>query len=101
MTEGIPAPRGVTCATLTLARQELLLIEFPLPEPVLPPGLTPAEEMVVGLLLRGSSPREIARVRGSSLNTVRNQIRSVHKKLAVSSISELARRCFEHAGDAR
>ena len=91
---GVPDPRGVSCATFEVAEHELLLVEFPLPELSIPPGLSQAEAEVVRHLLDGRSPREIARQRGASVHTVRNQIRSVHKKLGVSNISELALACF-------
>jgi DNA-binding CsgD family transcriptional regulator len=70
------------------------MIEFPLPKLEIPPGLSQAEADVVRELLEGRSPREIARRRAASVHTVRNQIRSVHRKLGVSNISELARVCF-------
>jgi DNA-binding CsgD family transcriptional regulator len=91
---GFPGPRNVSCTTLRVGGEELLLIEFPLPELVIPTALTTAEGAVVRLLLDGHGPCEIAKLRGASVNTVRNQIRTVHKKLRVASTAELARICF-------
>ena len=91
---GVLEPWGVSCRTLEVADEELLLIEFPLPEPTIPLELTPSEVAVVKLLLDDRRPDEIARLRRSSVNTVRNQIRSIHEKLKVSNTSELARLCF-------
>jgi DNA-binding CsgD family transcriptional regulator len=91
---GLPDPLDVSCATFEVAEHELLMIEFSLPQLEIPPGLSHAETAVVRELLEGRSPREIARLRAASVHTVRNQIRSVHKKLGVSNISELARVCF-------
>lgn len=74
--------------------EDLLLIEFPLPELVIPKALTAAEGAVVRLLLEGRGPREIAKLRNASVNTVRNQLRSVHRKLGASNTAEIARICF-------
>lgn len=94
MRRGLPEPVGIACSSFELAEHELVMIEFRLPELGIPPGLSEAEAAVVRELLEGRSPREIARLRAVSVHTVRNQIRSVHRKLGVSNISELARVCF-------
>ncbi len=94
---GVPDPRSVACTMLRVAGEEFLLVEFPLPELVMPLGLTPAEAAIVRHLLEGRDSREIAALRGASVNTVRNQIQSVHRKVGVSNTAELARLCFGSA----
>jgi DNA-binding CsgD family transcriptional regulator len=74
--------------------EEYALLCFPVPEPVLPNGLTPAEREVVEGVVRGESNGEIARRRGVSANTVANQLRSVYAKLRVGSRRELVVRCL-------
>lgn len=90
----VPTPAFVRCASLDSATGELLLMEIPFASPVIPSELTPAEADVVRLLLLDMLPSDIARRRQTSTTTVRNQIRSVHKKLGVSSKPEVALRCF-------
>jgi DNA-binding CsgD family transcriptional regulator len=90
----LPSPRDVSCVTFRVAEHELLLLTFPLPTFALPGGLSAAECEVVRLLVAGGSPEKIASARGKSVNTVRNQIRSVYKKLGVSTAAELTRLCF-------
>lgn len=52
-------------------------------------GLTCAETQVVALLAGGQSPREIAEQRGTSLSTVRTQLKAIYKKTNTSHQSEL------------
>jgi DNA-binding CsgD family transcriptional regulator len=98
MRKRVPAPRDVSCVTFELAGHELLLLSFPLPTIALPPGLSPAEREVVSALVSGDSPEKIASARGKSVNTVRNQLRNVYKKLGVSTSAELVRLCFQSEG---
>lgn len=53
-------------------------------------GLTPAERLVVEQSVRGLSNKEIARVLGLSVSTVRAQLLSASKRLDVRSRGELA-----------
>jgi DNA-binding CsgD family transcriptional regulator len=53
------------------------------------PELTPAEREVVALVCRGCGNKEIAALRGTSVNTVGNQLSSVFHKLGVASRFEL------------
>lgn len=55
--------------------------------------LTAAEREVCRYLVEGSTNAAIARARGTSVNTVENQISSIFRKLGVSSRSELAAVC--------
>lgn len=53
------------------------------------PSLTDAERDVVAAWIEGESAAEIANTRGTSIGTVRAQIRTIYRKLSVSSRSEL------------
>ncbi len=53
--------------------------------------LSPAEREVASALVEGKTNAAIARARGTSANTVANQIRSIFDKLGVGSRTELAR----------
>jgi DNA-binding CsgD family transcriptional regulator len=71
---------------------EYLLIDFPLPgarTAEIGGGLTPGEQAVAALVLRGQSNSEIAVTRGTSLRTVANQIASIYRKVGVRSRREL------------
>ena len=59
--------------------------------------LTAAEREVVGHILEGRSNAEIARLRGTSVRTVANQVASLFRKLGVSSRAELVARQHEQA----
>lgn len=54
--------------------------------------LSQAEAEVLALLLLGRVPKEIARERGSSLNTVRSQIARIRDKTGTHSMRDLATR---------
>lgn len=95
MGKAFPTPKALACRTLELPSAELLLIEFELARPAVPSELTAAERHVVELLLDDKKPVEIARLRQCSLNTVRNHIRNVHRKLRVANTAELIRACIE------
>jgi DNA-binding CsgD family transcriptional regulator len=53
-------------------------------------SLTKAEREVCQLVLAGLSNADIARARGCSPNTVRNQVASAYGKLGITSRVELA-----------
>lgn len=53
-------------------------------------GLTPAEQDIALLLLKGLSHKEIAQVRAVSETTVRQQARSLYRKAGLSGRSDLA-----------
>jgi DNA-binding CsgD family transcriptional regulator len=55
-------------------------------------GLTPAEARVGAAVVGGRTVKEIARAQGTSLNTVRSQLKSVFDKLGVHRQSDLVRR---------
>ncbi|MFK7853836.1 MAG: helix-turn-helix transcriptional regulator [Granulosicoccus sp.] len=51
--------------------------------------LTESENEVARLVVRGLSYKEIARIRGRSFSTIDHQLRSIRRKLSVSSTAEL------------
>jgi DNA-binding CsgD family transcriptional regulator len=54
-------------------------------------GPTPAEARVAVAVVSGMTVKDIARAQGTSLNTVRSQLKSVFEKLGVHRQSELVR----------
>ncbi len=56
--------------------------------------LSPAEREVVALLLQGRDNASIARLRGTAVRTIANQVASIFAKLGVRSRSELAVRAL-------
>lgn len=89
----IAPPAGLEVDTFEVGPDQYALFSFPLPEWRLPACLTESECEVAMRLLRGEHVEEIARARGRSINTVRNQIRALYEKLGVGSVSELAIVC--------
>lgn len=63
-------------------------------------GLTKAQADVFALLVRGVSNAEIARVRGTSVRTVANQVAAILRRLSVASRFELIARFGGLARDA-
>lgn len=49
------------------------------------PKLTPREYEILGLLMQGNGNAEIARTLGVSINTVKNHLYSIYRKLGVTS----------------
>lgn len=68
---------------------ELFLLVTPSLVECLPDELTKAEKAVAALVLEGRSNQEIARVRGTSVRTVANQVASIFRKLEVTARAEL------------
>lgn len=67
------------------------------------PRLTPAERRVAHLVLAGCSYKEIARELGRSCSTIDHQLRSMRRKLGVTSTAKLVRELSHavgHAADA-
>lgn len=80
---------------LPVGDEPLVVLELP-GELRVPAGLlTPAEQAVADLLLRGHSNAEIAERRGVSARTVANQVARVLEKLGVGSRHALAARLLE------
>ncbi len=54
-------------------------------------GLTKAEGKVLELLVQGHTTRELAEIRGTSTNTVRAQVKSIHTKTQAKGRPDLVR----------
>jgi DNA-binding CsgD family transcriptional regulator len=87
----IEAPRDLEAATFDVHGEEFLVLTFPTETTDLS-NLTESEREVATELLRGKSYREIARIRGTKIGTVANQVRAIFRKLEIRSRSELARK---------
>jgi DNA-binding NarL/FixJ family response regulator len=92
------APLGAAFIALCLGQRyrspSLLAREWPPPAAQEPQGvrLTPREEEVLGLMVRGLKDRQIAEAMGLSYETVRNYVKTVRGKLGGGSRVETARR---------
>ena len=64
-------------------------------------GLTSSECAVLTLVLGGHSNAEVARVRGTSVRTIANQLAAIYQKLGVGSRRELGARQRSRAGVAK
>jgi DNA-binding CsgD family transcriptional regulator len=80
--------RGVLLVTIDPERRELLGIEG-LARSY---ALSPAETLVCRMLAQGMTLREIADVRGVTLDTVKTQARSIYAKTRTRNRRELVRR---------
>ena len=87
--ETLPRPAGTHVEQLA---PDLALLSFPLPEPVCPEALTTAEQDIALAVYAGASNEDIARSRGVSDATVKNQLDRIYRKLGVSSRVELVLR---------
>lgn len=70
-----------------------LVVTIEVRDPAEPPGfeaLTPREQDVTGLVLRGLPTKLVARRLGISVWTVTTHLRSIYDKLGVASRAELA-----------
>jgi DNA-binding CsgD family transcriptional regulator len=93
----LPVPTGLQAHTFDVEGDEYVVFAFPVPSPCPPAGLTQAESEVVSGVLRGQSNADIAVARGTSRNTVANQLQAIYRKLGVSGRAQLMRRCRESA----
>ncbi len=75
-----------------LADEDLVVVSVPLERDAEVERLGKAERAVAALVLRGLGNEAIARVRGTSVRTVANQLASLFRKLGVSSRVQLAAR---------
>ena len=89
----LPVPPSLRVSRFEVEGEEFALLSFPVPQPTLPEGLTPAEQEIVRGVVGGASNGEIAKLRGVSANTVANQLRAVYEKLGIRSRYELVSRC--------
>ena len=88
------APAGLRAklAELAVSGEQLLFGAYPLVNKRHMEKLTDAERQVVAHLVAGSTNGDIARRRGTSENTVANQVYAIFLKLGVHSRAELAAR---------
>lgn len=92
------APLGAAFIALCLGQRyrspSLLAREWPPPAVQEPQGvrLTPREEEVLGLMVRGLKDRQIAEAMGLSYETTRSYVKTVRGKLGGGSRVETARR---------
>jgi len=77
---------------LTNGGEEYLVLSLPLPDSAELADVTPAERLVLELLLRGRANDEIAALLGRSARTVANQVAAIFRKFGVNSRRELAAR---------
>lgn len=89
----LPMPPDAGVQTFEIGGEKYALFSFALPRIRLPSGLTAAEQSVVSAVLDGHTNADIARSRGTSVNTVANQLRTIYSKLGVSDRLGLMRRC--------
>ena len=87
--QSIPLPDDTR---LTWVTDDLVYLDFPVPEAVLPRVLTEAEQAVALLAFEGATNGEIAEARSVSVKTIGNQLESIYRKLGVSSRAELVLR---------
>ncbi len=90
---------SLTEATLERRAETVIIIEPTKPEELLPfsmaaYGLSPREEELVQLVVRGLSTARISRTLFISEHTVQNHLRSVFEKVGVRSRGELVKRLF-------
>lgn len=95
-------PEGTEGASVIASRcivdgVEHVIVALPVNEQAMA-ALTPAEQDVALAVALGKSNPEIARERGSSVNTVANQVQSLLRKLGVSSRTELGARLYSSSG---
>lgn len=83
-----PLHAAARTAPLKIGEEDLVVVSLPLPTLRLPNNLTAAEHHIVGLLLEGFTPREIAAQRGAALSTVNKQLGAVYRKAGVNSLAE-------------
>ena len=83
-------PRVLGVFAFAFGRDEFVVLKVPSSRLEARASLTSAERSVTEGLFEGRSYRDMARERGTSPRTVAGQVRSVFKKLGVSSRSELS-----------
>jgi DNA-binding CsgD family transcriptional regulator len=83
----------MTASVFSVGTDEYAIIEFPIARNGAGLAehrvLSPTELSLVSLVVRGLSNAEIANARGTSTNTVANQLAALYKKLGVQSRREL------------
>lgn len=82
-------PCALEAETFMLGCLELVVLRYQSAPHAPGPSLTPAEQHVVELLIRGLRTKDIAALRGTSLHTVSNQLATIYRKFSVSTRQEL------------
>lgn len=85
----LPAPT-VDGTFFTFRGEEFAVLVVSQPAPSYLDDLSGAEREICAYILAGRSNADIAKLRGTSINTVENQIASLFRKLGIYSRSELA-----------
>jgi DNA-binding NarL/FixJ family response regulator len=93
MAIGHPGRRGESCDAhsfrLVHEGDELVVLSLPVTrDPAA--TLSPAETEVARALVRGATNADIARLRGTSVRTVANQVASILRRLGVGSRAQVA-----------
>jgi DNA-binding NarL/FixJ family response regulator len=86
-------------ASFRVGEHEFAYLVLETSSPAVLGELTPAEREVVALVCEGCSNKEIAASRGTSVNTVGNQLAAVFGKLGVASRFELVDLATRRARD--
>jgi DNA-binding CsgD family transcriptional regulator len=100
----VAAPEGLEAYSFHVDSDDYVLFAFAVPEGGGGPasqGLTSSECAVLTLVLGGHSNAEVARVRGTSVRTIANQLAAIYQKLGVGSRRELGARQRSRAGVAK
>jgi DNA-binding NarL/FixJ family response regulator len=79
---------------------EVFLLGTPSLSQCLPEDLTKAEKDVAALVLEGLSNQEIAKMRGTSVRTIANQVAAIFRKLKVTARIELGQAVLRRRGHA-
>ncbi len=74
-----------------------VLLSFRKPQTNLDPGvgvevLTPRERQILELIVEGDSPHQIASLFGTTVGTVRQQIKTIYKKLQVNTRVQMVKK---------
>lgn len=96
---GLSPPAGLSVHRFEVDSDEYAVLAFPLPELHPPEALTAAEAAVAIGVAEGWSNEEIAKSRGTSTNTVANQLRRIYERLGISGRAELLRCCAVRRAD--
>jgi DNA-binding CsgD family transcriptional regulator len=84
--------------TVTVGDEQLAVVSIAL-DSEWPTALSAAEREVAQLVLASQSDAAIARARGTSRRTVENQLRSIYRKLGVSSRWELVAKLADRSNE--
>lgn len=87
---GAALPPALTIDTLEVDGETLVVFAFPRAPRTTPGALTGAEQVVAELVLQGLTTAQIAAARWVASATISAQLRSIYRKLGVSSRTELA-----------